>query len=154
MSQAIPDLRGEWRLQNLPVPEPHVVGLAAGLILHLARPRHISGGPGRRTLGFTLLAFGISLAAWATRTAGTVDLDDPARLVTHGPYTVSRNPMYASWHLSYVGCALLVDTQWPLILLPGVSATIHREILREELRLEERFGAHYRAYVREVRRYL
>lgn len=62
--------------------------------------------------------------------------------------------MYVSWHLTYVGCALLLGTQWPVILLPGVTVAVHREILREELSLEERFGADYRTDVREVCRYL
>lgn len=104
--------------------------------------------------GAILLFSGTAIGAWATWAAGTTDLEDPSRLVTKGPYAMSRNPMYVSWSLTYVGCALLFGTRWPLILLPGVTAAIHREVLREELRLEERFGVDYKNYAREVRRYL
>lgn len=143
-----------WRPENIPVPEPHVLGLGAGLLLHLVRPRPIPGEAVNRTVGTVLLLSGTGMAVWATRAAGNTDLEDPDRLITRGPYGVSRNPMYVSWTLTYIGCSLLSGSQWPLLLLPVVAAAVHREILAEEHRLEGRFGADYRAYAGRVGRYL
>lgn len=146
--------RDTWRPENIPVPEPHVVGLGAGLLLHLALPRRIPGGPVSRTVGAVLFLSGTGMAVWATGAAGKTDLEDPDRLVTGGPYAVSRNPMYLGWTLTYTGCSLLSGSQWPLLLLPVVAAAVHREVLGEEQRLEERFGDDYRHYARRVGRYL
>lgn len=124
------------------------------MLLHLVRPRRFHRGPMTRAVGTILLLSGTAMSAWATWAAETTDLEDPGRLVTQGPYAVSRNPMYVGWTLTYVGCALLLGNPWPLILLPGVTVATHREVLREETRLEERFGAAYRTYTLNVRRYL
>jgi protein-S-isoprenylcysteine O-methyltransferase Ste14 len=149
MSSAI-----DWRPKNIPLPEPHLLGLGLGVILHRVRPVRLPGGFLRRAVGIVALSCGAGLAAASTRAAGTTELADPARLVTTGPYAISRHPMYVGWTVAYVGSALLMGTRWPLILLPGVVAVVHKEILAEEHRLERRFDEEYTAYAGRVRRYL
>jgi protein-S-isoprenylcysteine O-methyltransferase Ste14 len=62
--------------------------------------------------------------------------------------------MYVAWTLIYVGVAFVVNTTWPLVLLPAVLLLTHRTVLREEGDQERRFGAEYRDYKDRVRRYL
>jgi protein-S-isoprenylcysteine O-methyltransferase Ste14 len=97
---------------------------------------------------------GGALAVWATRSASTTDLENPDRVVTGGPYALSRHPRYVAWTVIYLGVALVVNAASLLILLPLLLLLVHRDALREEKRLEERFGSAYRAYRGRVRRYL
>jgi len=43
--------------------------------------------------------------------------------------------MYVGWTVLYVGIALVLNTAWPLVLLPVVIMLTHRSVLREERRL-------------------
>jgi protein-S-isoprenylcysteine O-methyltransferase Ste14 len=86
--------------------------------------------------------------------AGTTELSRPQRLVTSGPYAVSRNPMYVGWTLLQLGIAMASGSGWVLAALPFVGAVVHREVLREERRLTETFGDKYRQYCATTGRYL
>jgi protein-S-isoprenylcysteine O-methyltransferase Ste14 len=124
------------------------------MILNAWRPWRIQPDRSLRRLGWPLILLGAALAAWATWTAGRVNLERPDQLVTRGPYAVSRHPMYVAWTLIYLGVALVLNTVWLLILLPLAAVLIHREAQNEESRLEDAFGESYRTYRQRVRRYL
>jgi protein-S-isoprenylcysteine O-methyltransferase Ste14 len=100
------------------------------------------------------------LAVWALatfRAAGTaISPNRPAStLVTHGPFRLSRNPMYLALSLLYLGVMLLVNSVWTLLLLPFVIAVLHLTVIRHEERyLAATFGIGYDAYRRRVRRSL
>lgn len=78
----------------------------------------------------------------------------PQGFCSGGVYLLSRNPMYLSYFLCFLGCALLSRSLILLgvVLLFQVSA--HWVILAEERWCREQFGDAYRAYQKEVRRYL
>lgn len=144
-----------WRWSNVPVPEPHVVGLLIGMTLHAIRPwyafenqRYLRVG-GAGLLGASLLVIG-----WSVRTVGVMSVEKPDRIVTGGPYAYSRNPMYVAWTGVYTGVALVLNSVWLLILLPVVIGRTHTIIRREERALARDFGDTYLAYRRTVRRYL
>jgi protein-S-isoprenylcysteine O-methyltransferase Ste14 len=144
-----------WRWRNVPLPEPHLGLLAAGLILQRVRPKPISSvGRIRHVAGWCCIASGIALAAWATGVAAVLDLERSDRLVTLGSYAMSRNPMYVGWTGIYLGMALAANTRWLIFLSPMLLALVHFTTLAEERELENRFGDNYRAYMRRVRRYL
>jgi protein-S-isoprenylcysteine O-methyltransferase Ste14 len=144
-----------WRWGNVPLPEAHLVGLGAGIVLQVVAPWRLAwpGWVGQAT-GWPLLLAGLTLGAWAVRVAGEVDLEGPDRLVRHGPYRLSRNPMYVAWTLGYLGVALVAGAVWLLVLLPAVAAATQVGVVREERALERRFGDAYRRYRASVRRYL
>ena len=78
-----------------------------------------------------------------------------ARLVTHGPFRFTRNPSYLSFAVYYVGIASLVNTRWPLFLLPLVLLVVQRGVIeREEQYLERKFGQEYLRYKARVRRWI
>lgn len=91
---------------------------------------------------------------WATVSAGDVRVSDPNRIVTEGPYSFSRHPMYVGWTLAYLGLAVMFDWGWLLVLFPVLAIWINRDVLREEERMLERFDTAYQDYQRHVRRYL
>jgi protein-S-isoprenylcysteine O-methyltransferase Ste14 len=76
-------------------------------------------------------------------------------LVVDGPYRFTRNPMYLGFTLIYAGIALLANSSWPFVLLPGVLVVMQWFVIRREERyLERKFGDAYRAYCASVRRWV
>jgi protein-S-isoprenylcysteine O-methyltransferase Ste14 len=76
-------------------------------------------------------------------------------LVTNGPYRYSRNPMYLSLVLVYVGLALWLDVFWVFVLVPAVIILVqYLAIVREERYLERKFGQKYLRYKSCVRRWV
>ena len=144
-----------WRWGNVPLPETHLVGLGAGLLLQVIASWRLSWPAWiGHACGWPLILVGLWLAAWGMGAAGDVDLERPDQLVGSGPYAFSRNPMYIASTLVYVGIALVANAAWPLLLLPVVLLVTHIVVVPEERSLERRFGAAYRSYKTSVRRYL
>ena len=76
-------------------------------------------------------------------------------IVSTGPYSFTRNPMYLSMTLLYTGIAFVFNTSWPVILLPAVLMLIQYGVIRREERyLESKFGPEYAQYRAKVRRWL
>lgn len=151
-----PDLApGRWRATNVPVPEQHVVALVAAALLQrrwawkLPGPRRL-----HRLLGWPLAVSGVVLALRSVRAAGDLDIERADRLLQHGPYARTRNPMYLAWALLHVGLGLAAGSGWLVASYPAAAAAIHREVLREERALAATFGADLERYAAIVPRYL
>jgi protein-S-isoprenylcysteine O-methyltransferase Ste14 len=102
------------------------------------------------------LLFAASLRRFATEGRGTLaPWDPPRRLVVRGPYRYVRNPMISGVVLVLFGEALLLLSRphlvWAVTFL-GINA-LYIPLLEEPL-LEQRFGADYREYCRNVPRLL
>ena len=89
-------------------------------------------------------------------TASVIDFAAPSGegLNQNGLYRFSRNPMYLSYFLLFMGCALLTHS----VLLGGIDIIFqlssHWIILSEERWCIGRFGDAYRQYMKRVRRYI
>jgi protein-S-isoprenylcysteine O-methyltransferase Ste14 len=144
-----------WRWNNIPLPEPHIIGILASGALHLARPWGIPGDKRLyRVAGWSLVGAGVAISASAVRAASDVDLEQPYTLISSGPYAISRNPMYVGWMLLYLGGSLVMRNAWMVASLPLMGGIIHREVLREEHALQGAFGVEYSRYRKLVRRYI
>jgi protein-S-isoprenylcysteine O-methyltransferase Ste14 len=144
-----------WRWNNIPLPEPHMLGIVLSAVMHLAHPWRLAGSKRLyRGAGWTLVGAGVAISASAVRTASDVDLEHPSTLISGGPYAISRNPMYLGWTSLYLGGALITRYAWMVASLPLVAGLIHREVLREEHTLERAFGEEYTRYRKLVRRYV
>ena len=143
------------RWSNVPLPEGHLAALVIGLALHKAAPLRLPAAPlMKRVVGPVIASLGILVTISAVVAVRDVDVTAPEKLVTRGPYALTRHPMYVGWTMVYIGAALMVGSRWLLILLPPALAYTHRTVLREERCLESRFGRDYRQYRERVRRYL
>jgi len=137
-----------------------LVALAAGVCLDLAVALPIFGaGVVRHAVGWPVFVLGAALAVWGQRTMVAADVDPRfkavGRIVDGGPFRFTRNPLYLSVGLAYVGLACVFDTWWPLTFLPAVFLVLHfGVVLREERYLERRLGDAYRAYRSRVRRWI
>jgi protein-S-isoprenylcysteine O-methyltransferase Ste14 len=76
-------------------------------------------------------------------------------IVASGPYRYTRNPMYLSLLVLYVGGTLALELPWAAVLFIPVFLALHYGvILPEEKHLDAAFGEPYRAYRQRVRRWL
>lgn len=143
-----------------PPPLIYAGPLAVGLLFNLKFPMRFLPRKVARILGLTLIGtsvFIISQAFPKMRRAGTnVDPTKPTTvLVTEGPFKYTRNPLYLSLTLFYVGVATLVNALWTMLLLPTVLFVINRGVIdREERYLERKFGEQYIQYKGRVRRWI
>lgn len=147
----------------IPVPPPLFYALAfgTGMALRSATvPLAIDGSLTRILPGVILGGAGILLVTTAVariRRRGTtlVPHRPVTRLLTDGPYRLSRNPMYTGLALTYVGATLLVGTWWPLLTLPAAGIAIWiLFVAPEERYLATRFGQDYTTYTQKTRRWL
>ena len=76
-------------------------------------------------------------------------------LVTNGPFSFSRNPIYLANTLLMMGVGLIAGSVW-FILLGLVAAFLTQKLAieREERHLDIRFGKRYRDYRKKVRRWI
>jgi len=134
--------------------------LAIGLLVQWLHPISIWRGAITLWLGMALCAASGWLALWARRTmkqAGTNinPLRPATALVTGGPFRFTRNPLYLSLVLLYLGLTLAVNGLWPLVLFFPLLVVLHYGVIaREERYLESKFGDAYRNYRASVRRWL
>jgi protein-S-isoprenylcysteine O-methyltransferase Ste14 len=78
----------------------------------------------------------------------------PERIIATGPYRYTRNPMYLGHLIFMMGLALTFWSWFALVLLAARAIWFHRRVLRDEQRLEARFGADYAAYCSRVNRWI
>ena len=146
----------------VPPPLVYVPTLVTGIVLHFSWvpfrffPQLWMG----HAAGWPFIVVSALVAVWAVRTMFRAGENPSAyrptgAIVSVGPYAFSRNPMYSSFVLLYVGIALVLNTAWPVIFLPLSLIAIHYGVIvREEFYLEKLFGAEYRQYRARVRRWL
>lgn len=76
-------------------------------------------------------------------------------LVTNGPFSFSRNPIYLANTMLMIGAGLIAGIVWLILLAPlAAFATTKLAIEREEQHLQIRFGRRYRDYSKKVRRWV
>jgi protein-S-isoprenylcysteine O-methyltransferase Ste14 len=135
------------------------VGLAVqGLVpLTVASPAIAKASYG---LGVALLAGGVLLALscvglfFVIRTT-IIPHGRASHLITRGPYRFTRNPMYVSLVLVYLGVAGVLVQVWPLLLLPLPVAFVNAIVIPfEEARLRSVFGSAFDDYRGKARRWI
>ena len=111
-------------------------------------------------LGLVVIFFGVALNVWSVswlkRQRTTIDFfETPNQLVLNGPFRISRNPIYLSGVVTYLGVAILfgslITFVFPLalwVLLNGLYIPAEEELL------EKIFGERYLEYKRRVRRWI
>jgi protein-S-isoprenylcysteine O-methyltransferase Ste14 len=126
--------------------------LAIVLLTRLSWPERALGGFAVENAGFILITVGAFGRMWA---ALYIAGKKSKELVTVGPYSVSRNPLYFSSLL--LGLGIVASLQNLLLLVPLAFFHItcyFLTILGEERDLAVRFGSQYEDYRRRVPRLL
>jgi len=111
--------------------------------------------------GSALIAAGVALyiaCVWPFATIGEgtpAPFDAPVRLVVVGPYRILRNPMYVAVSSVIFGQSLVLHSGALALYGVGVSLAFHLVVIGyEELALEQEFGDDYRAYRKQVPRWI
>jgi protein-S-isoprenylcysteine O-methyltransferase Ste14 len=121
--------RGELELKPA-----YVVLMIIGYLLYkfstAYRVKHGGGGPGEK---------------WEK---------EPQRLITTGPYRVTRNPVYLGHIIFLIGLALALQSLFAAIIAVVNAIVFHRRILNDEKRLASVFGQQYFEYKSHVRRWI
>jgi len=144
---------------HLPPPLFYAAAVIAGWVLDRRWPLPIDGPTGT-VLGWIFVAAwallaGSAIGLFRRKHTSMIPIRPAATLVTSGPYRLTRNPMYLSLAILYIAVTLVLDSWWPLFLLPAVLAIVDRVvILREERYLASAFPQLYDEYRRRVRRWL
>lgn len=148
-------LPSSFVLRNIPVPPHYVVAFACGEVAQQLWPARVPGSRAVRiAAGGALVVAAVALIGWSLDATRTVDLEYPDRLVTWGPYALSRNPMYVAWAALAVGAGLMRNSMWMLAGTPIGATFVHCDVLREERELAVRHPERFKHYATAVPRYL
>ncbi len=150
-------------LLKIPVPWVFLLAYLIGVGMQsLFQPWSVSDEVKNISLitGIILFATGGIFAGWSLfifhkASTTTTPGEKSVALIKRGPYKISRNPMYISLTLAYLGEAGMLAQLWPLLLLFFTLAYIQRIVIPlEESKLKEVFGEEYERYCSAVRRWI
>jgi protein-S-isoprenylcysteine O-methyltransferase Ste14 len=147
---------------GVPIAPPllFVLPILASLAFEWLAPTSFGHGASRWIIGVLIFVTGIALGGGGFITqkrAGTdpIPFNPTTRIVAHGVYQFTRNPMYVGFALCTLALAILVDSTWMLLAVPiGLVLTDRLIVTREERYLERKFGEEYLNYKRRVRRWI
>ena len=144
-------------------PLVYMAGIAVSLILHAFYPLPwfnspfsdiLVGAGWLCLLGFAALFYTAVRTMMRARTTINPNAT-PDHLVTGGPFSITRNPIYLADTLLLIGVGLISGIAW-FLLLAIVCAFITQKIAieREEKILLEKFGKRFHDYSKRVRRWI
>src|SRR5512137_2999258 len=112
-----------------------------------------------RWAGFLVGLVSLALLAWTQETLGKyfspqLHLQADHQLVTTGPYTRTRHPLYTSLFGICIAFALITANGLFVLLLILVIIGLTARVPREEQMMIDEFGDRYRDYMKRTGRFL
>ena len=149
------------RPNRLPWP-PVLFALAvlAALFAQYIQPRTLGVDAPARLPGVVILLAGLALTGWAIQTMRTAHTNiAPHRaadkLVTSGPFAISRNPIYLGVTIAMLGLAGVLNSLWMVLAAFSAAALVSAlAIRREEGHLALRFGSAWTSYCARTPRWI
>lgn len=112
------------------------------------------------TFGLILFFVGVFVAVWAKITMKANwglpeehDIKRQNKIITNGPFSFSRNPIYLGLILLILGYTLALKS-YSVLLVPLVVVYFYKAALKEEKILTKHFGKEYSEYRLKVRRFI
>lgn len=146
--------------RNVHPPLVMLAHLIAAFLLNWLLPLPFAFPKSFEWAGYILFFGGLGLAVSAVSQFGKVHTTlDPhgsvSAIVTRGPYSFSRNPIYLGFVFTLIGLPLVLGNYWGAVLSPLLMASLHQLVIKhEESYLEKKFGDVYSGYKSRVRRWL
>ena len=101
--------------------------------------------------GYLFMLAGLAMRIWSILYVGGRKSDE---LVTEGPYSICRHPLYIGTFLVAVGVGLAFENIPMLVAIVGIITPIHMVVIRlEERHMEGKFPAEYARYKQQVPRF-
>ena len=131
------------------------LGVYSVLMLALQVRGFFTASPLLALPGFLLTAAGVTLAIAARVSLGSgwVRSATSSQLVTNGPYSLVRHPLYGGLLLAMLGSALGQSVLWVLPLLMYWRGFVS-SAQREEQLLLEQYSDRYRAYMQRTKMFV
>ncbi len=104
----------------------------------------------------TIIALALQTMAYISMSASwrlMATSDEPAELITSGPFALTRNPIYVSAELYIAGTFLMNGTLVFALFVLLTPVLVHIQILREEKFLLQRHSEKYQSYFNTTARY-
>ena len=151
---------------HFPPPFIYVGGLIVGWLLDRKWPWPVTSVPGSSASTIRLVIAVLCVIGYFAIFAGALSAFRRARttlipnrpataFVANGPYRWSRNPMYVSLALLYLGISLWMNSWWAVLMLIPVLVVIRRAVIaREERYLGVAFPGEYADYCARTRRWI
>ncbi|MBL0375081.1 isoprenylcysteine carboxylmethyltransferase family protein [Rhizobium sp. KVB221] len=154
-----------YRIRPLKYPWPpvfYVVAVAVALGISKFVPLHIVEQKRLwlQACGATLFLIGVGIALWAFLTllshhTSVLSTSACNRLVTCGPFRVTRNPIYLGYTLVTLSLGLITANGWIIAAAIISAAVTHLYVIRrEEKHLLARFGFEFERYCRRTRAWI
>jgi len=78
----------------------------------------------------------------------------PERLVSTGPYGLTRNPMYLGHIIFLIGLTLTLRSWLAALMTIGTTIWFHLRVVGDEQKLVQRLGQPYSDYLNKVKRWI
>lgn len=131
---------------------PIIYGLLAGLITWLYPEIFVIEGISYAVLataGGVFLFMGLAMLVLTVREFNKGF--NEGKLVTTGFFSISRNPIYASWILFILPGMMLFTKSWPLLTVPLAAYAGFKFFVKKEVDfLTKKFGPEYLGYKSKV----
>ncbi len=123
------------------------------MVFHLPLPSFV------RWLGVGLAVFGIALIVWIHRSLGRQysakwEIQEQHELITEGPYSRVRHPMYTTFILFSLSVSLITSNLLLILSAIFVAIPFYWIARREEEILIDQFGNEYLEYMKHTGRFL
>lgn len=134
--------------------------LLLAIILHIIFPIKIIVAGNYRLFGILFIILGIIINIWSDnlfkQEKTTVKPDEiPTKLITNGPFHISRHPMYLGFVLILAGIAIFLGSLSSFISPVLMFIILNTKFIpSEEEAMKRCFGQKYREYQNQVRRWL
>ncbi len=145
----------------VPAPVIFLISIALGLILNLILPLPSPTNVlAARVTGLLVICVGLFVGGSAIiqmrRARTSPNPHKPASaLVEAGVFRYTRNPLYLSLFVMYIGIAICVNVLWLILLCPFLIWSVENWVVKpEEDYLERKFSDAYRRYKKRVRRWV
>lgn len=118
-----------------------------------------ASGAGVRSIGVAVMACAIVWTGYAQFSMGSswrigIPQGEAPPLRTHGPFALSRNPIFLGMLAFVLGMMLWSPSAVTIALLVATYIALEVQIRGEEVYLEAQHGAAYRIYCGRVRRWI
>lgn len=157
------DVKSTLRRESLPSRLSHIVPLAIAVLLFNLRSvpiaflgeRFVPFAEWPFWLGSLLTAAGLLFTVWARlhlgrNWSGTITVKEEHELITSGPYTLVRHPIYTGLLLAFLGSALAIGDWQGVLAFALAAGALWRKLRVEERWMRQQFGDAYHAYSHRV----